>query len=263
MAVDRHFFSPGTCGFLLCLEGGLSVTMLGTEYRLAPLDMIVFHPFVKAGFSEISDDMRGYMGEVDMGNVLPVVNQVVNSENLVRMRKCPVVPLTRAQTALLLLHIHRHAASQAEANTSSQTELILLNQAMSGNCGDIVLLEVLRLYFKNRPAGEVNLSPRDIIFQRFMLDVQRYCTVRRDTMFYASRSGLSPKYFSAVIREHSGAPPSEWIIQNVIAEAKRLLRDLSLSIKEIAEALHFPSQAQFTKYFRRYADQPPTRYRHK
>lgn len=261
IAANRHFFSPSQCGFLLCLGGSLTVTMLGVVYKIVPNDLMVFHPFVRAEYTDMSADMRGFIGEVDFTDILPVVNQVVNSENLMKMRKNPFVPLSAGQVDALVSHIEKYKEAEYAAKQTSEPELDVLNAAMARNCGSIVMFEVLRLYFTNRPSAGTTLSVRDIIFQRFMLDVQKYCTERRDTMFYARRSKLSPKYFSTVIREHSGVAPSEWIIQNVIAEAKHLLADVSLSVKEIAESMNFPSQADFTKYFRRYTGQTPTGFR--
>ena len=257
----RLFFSPSQCGFLLCLHGSLTVTVFGTLYKLGQGNLIVFHPFAKAEYSGISQDMHGYTGVVDLTKIIPVVNQVINSENLIKMRKNPVVTLSERQIALLTSHFQKYSEAMLSVQQSSEEELDTLNAAILRNCEDMVLLEVLRLYFTNRPSTSMELSARDIIFQKFMLDVQEYCTSHRDTIFYARRSNLSPKYFSTVIREHSGATPSEWIIQNVIAEAKHLLSDRSSSIKEVAEMLNFPTQADFTKYFRRYTGVTPSAYR--
>lgn len=260
-ASGRLFFSPSQCGFLLCLHGSLAVTVFGTLYKLNQSDLMVFHPFVKAEYSEISQDMHGFIGVVDLTKILPVVNQVINSENLNKMRKNPVVSLTENQITLLTSHFQKYYEAMQSVKQPLAEELDILNAAMLRNYEDMVLLEVLRLYFTNRPSISMELSARDIIFQKFMLDVQKYCASHRDTIFYARRSNLSPKYFSTVIREHSGATPSEWIIQNVISEAKHLLSDLSLSIKEVAEKLNFPTQADFTKYFRRYTGTPPSAFR--
>lgn len=257
----RMFFSPSQCGFLLCLHGSLTVTVFGTVYKLTQSDLMVFHPFVKAEYVEISQDMHGFIGVVDLTKILPVVNQVINSENLNKMRKNPVVSLTEGQITLLTSHFQKYYEAMQSVQQRSAEELDILNAAILRNCEDMVLLEVLRLYFTNRPSIRMELSARDIIFQKFMLDVQKYCTSHRDTIFYARKSNLSPKYFSTVIREHSGATPSEWIIQNVIAEAKHLLSDRTLSIKEVAEMLKFPTQADFTKYFRRYTGITPSAYR--
>lgn len=260
---NRHFFSLSQCGFLLCKTGTITVTLFGAQYSLSPNDMMVFHPFVKAEYKDVSQDMHGFIGEVDLANVLLVINQVVNSENLVKMRKNPVVSLLDSQINTLTSHISRYAQALQTSQQNSTPELEILNGTIARNYGNIILLEVLKIYFSNHPTSNTQLSSRDIIFQKFMLDVEQYCTTHRETIFYARRSNLSPKYFSSIISLHSGASPSEWIIQNVVAEAKHLLYDRSLSIKEIAEQFKFPSQAEFTKYFRRYTGMTPTQFRHK
>lgn len=55
----------------------------------------------------------------------------------------------------------------------------------------------------------------------------------------------------------------QWIIQNVITEAKYLLDNTDLSIKEIATKLNFPTQSFFGKYFKQYVGISPKEYRNK
>lgn len=260
----RRFFSSACCGFLLCMRGTLDVMVAGEAHSLGPRSLMLFHPYAEASFSAMSPDVRVIIGEVELTDILPVVSQTVNSENLDTMHRHPVVSLTPSQASHLMDHIRYYMdAASAVATQPRDTVTHLLNTALSHRYGDVVMLEMLRLYFMNRPSGNAALDPRDMVVQRFMLDVRRYCTVHRDTAFYAARSSLSPKYFSTLIRQQSGAAPSQWIIRSVIAQARRLLSDLSLSVKEVAESLHFASQADFTKYFRRYSGLTPTDFRSK
>ncbi len=92
-----------------------------------------------------------------------------------------------------------------------------------------------------------------------------YFNVRkpRDVRYYAGLSGISEKYFSTLIRELSGTSPSKWIETVVMGEAKTLLQDEHMSIKEIASCLNFPDAPTFTKYFRRLAGVTPKAYRNK
>ena len=69
--------------------------------------------------------------------------------------------------------------------------------------------------------------------------------------------------FSSVIKEKSGSSALQWIIQNVITEAKYLLDNTDLSIKEIATKLNFPTQSFFGKYFKQYVGISPKEYRNK
>lgn len=82
-------------------------------------------------------------------------------------------------------------------------------------------------------------------------------------LFMQTSNACPPRYFSSVIKEKSGSSALQWIIQNVITEAKYLLDNTDLSIKEIATKLNFPTQSFFGKYFKQYVGISPKEYRNK
>ena len=96
-----------------------------------------------------------------------------------------------------------------------------------------------------------------------MITLFQYYHQEHDVTFYADKQCLSPRYFSAVIKEKSGNSALQWIIQMVITEAKQLLENTDLSIKEIAAKLNFPTQSFFGKYFKQYVGISPKEYRNK
>ena len=104
---------------------------------------------------------------------------------------------------------------------------------------------------------------KDKIFQNFVITLFRYYQQERDVTFYASKQYLSSRYFSAVIKEKSGSTALQWIVQMVITEAKQLLENSDLTIKEIATKLNFPTQSFFGKYFKQYVGVSPKEYRNK
>ena len=67
--------------------------------------------------------------------------------------------------------------------------------------------------------------------------------------------------FSAIIKEKTGDSALQWIVRMVITEAKQLLEESDLSIKEIADQLNFPTQSFFGKYFKQYVGVSPKEYR--
>jgi AraC-like DNA-binding protein len=78
---------------------------------------------------------------------------------------------------------------------------------------------------------------------------------------YADQLYLTPKYFSKVIKDNSGASASEWIDNYVILEAKALLKSTNMTILQISDELNFPSQSFFGKYFKRVVGVSPKEYR--
>lgn len=80
--------------------------------------------------------------------------------------------------------------------------------------------------------------------------VEKHFSSRRDVGFYAEKLCLAPKYASQVIRQASGKMPADWIRERVILEAKLLLLDGRHNVQQVSDALGFPSQSAFGKYFK-------------
>lgn len=129
--------------------------------------------------------------------------------------------------------------------------------------GQTLCYEVLDTYFTNQPLQSLPQSKKDLVFQNFMLALFRFYRRERDVAFYAKMQHITPRYFSSIIKEKSGTKASQWIIRMVITEAKQLLEGSSLSIKEIAAQLNFPTQSFFGKYFKQYTGVSPKEYRMK
>lgn len=49
----------------------------------------------------------------------------------------------------------------------------------------------------------------------------------------------------------------------VVGEIELLLSDFSLSLKQVAAQMHFPAQAAFTKFYKRYTGQNPMQFRNR
>ena len=77
----------------------------------------------------------------------------------------------------------------------------------------------------------------------------------------AKHVNLSRTYASAVFKEELGITMSEFIKQERMMEAKRMLRDTNLSAADIAGRLGFCSQSYFTKRFTETKGVTPLEYR--
>jgi AraC-like DNA-binding protein len=55
--------------------------------------------------------------------------------------------------------------------------------------------------------------------------------------------------------------PNEWIDNYVILEVRVLLRNTTMSIKEIAQQLNFPNQSFLGKFFKERVGMSPSDYR--
>ena len=79
--------------------------------------------------------------------------------------------------------------------------------------------------------------------------------------YFAEKAGLSPSYFSDLIKKETGSNPKDFISLFMIEEAKRRLVETNDNISEIAYRLGFEYPAHFTRMFKRLVGKTPKEYR--
>ncbi len=250
------------CGIFYCQRGSVEVSLEGCHYHIKPGDVYIYMASTLVHLLHKSEDAEGIMVEVDFYYILPIVNKVINVESQLFMRKNPCVSLSGEQCAhfeylLNNLWDRINAEDCQKENVQYQHLKLELIKSM----GQTICYEILNMYFTNQPLQPLQQGKKDVVFQNFMLSLFRFYRKERDVSFYARMQHITPRYFSAIIKEKTGDSALQWIVRMVITEAKQLLEESDLSIKEIADQLNFPTQSFFGKYFKQYVGVSPKEYR--
>lgn len=250
------------CGLFLCSKGEIVISFEDKTYHVRQGDMYIYMASTLIRLLHKSDDVEGIMVEVDLDFIIPVVNKAVNVESLLFMREHPCISLPEKQSAHLEQLLRRLSDRiEAEQTACRMQQNRTLKLELIKSMGQTLCYEVLDAYFSTRPLNPLPQSKKDLVFQNFMVALFRFYRRERDVAFYARRQHLAPRYFSTIIKEKSGSSALQWIVQMVITEAKQLLENSDLSIKEIAAQLNFPTQSFFGKYFKQYVGKSPKEYR--
>lgn len=252
------------CGIFYCQRGSVEVSLEGCHYHIKPGDVYIYMASTLVHLLHKSEDAEGIMVEVDFYYILPIVNKVINVESQLFMRKNPCVSLSDEQCAhfeylLNNLWDRINAEDCQKENVQYQHLKLELIKSM----GQTICYEILNMYFTNQPLQPLQQGKKDVVFQNFMLSLFRFYRKERDVSFYARMQHITPRYFSTIIKEKTGDSALQWIVRMVITEAKQLLEESDLSIKEIADQLNFPTQSFFGKYFKQYVGVSPKEYRNK
>lgn len=250
------------CGIFYCQRGSVEVSLESCHYHIKPGDVYIYMASTLVHLLHKSEDAEGIMVEVDFYYILPIVNKVINVESQLFMRKNPCVSLSGEQCAhfeylLNNLWDRINAEDCQKENVQYQHLKLELIKSM----GQTICYEILNMYFTNQPLQPLQQGKKDVVFQNFMLSLFRFYRKERDVSFYARMQHITPRYFSAIIKEKTGDSALQWIVRMVITEAKQLLEESDLSIKEIADQLNFPTQSFFGKYFKQYVGVSPKEYR--
>ncbi len=81
--------------------------------------------------------------------------------------------------------------------------------------------------------------------------VGKHCSEHRHVSFYAKALCITPFYLSQITKDFFNDSPKELINRQVILEMKALLNFSELSIKMIADQLHFEDPSYMCRYFKR------------
>jgi AraC family transcriptional activator of pobA len=139
---------------------------------------------------------------------------------------------------------------------------------MIGNLFVVLLLKIKEYFWKDyNPIYEGNRG--SLIVKNFKRMLEKHYrdlsngTVERifHVQEYADVQNLHPNYLSSVIKSKTGKAIGTWISEKTIAEAKSLLQNSPISIKEVAYRLGFAESAHFSNYFKKHTGQFPVLYR--
>lgn len=82
-----------------------------------------------------------------------------------------------------------------------------------------------------------------------------------DISSFSATMGFTSAYLTKIFNRYKGDTPLKYLTDIRIHEAKRLLSDTSLPIKEVGEQVGYPDQFHFSKTFRKLTGANPTAYR--
>lgn len=259
------------CGFFICRKGEIKLAMDKKIYDLTKGCACIYMPSAMLRPIEVSDDAEGLMVSIDIDYIIQGVNRVSSIENILYLRDYPYAQLSEEQysRAVNSLEVMWEKVNEIKSEKYSGMKLTLANETLK-SMGQVALYEILNAFFEKRPEGiddELQIkaahSKRDMVFFKFLVSLYKHYVSERDVAYYAEEQNLSPRYFSSIIKEKSGHSALQWIVNVVIGNIKNELETSDESVKEIANALNFPTQSFFGKYFKQYVGMSPKEYRDK
>lgn len=109
--------------------------------------------------------------------------------------------------------------------------------------------------------GKKELSSNELLVKKFIEKVHEHYQRERKVSFYAKELCITAGYLSTIVANITGKTASDWIEEFVSLEAKALLKSTNMTIQQISDALNFPSQSFFGKFFKRIVGMSPKEYR--
>ena len=123
------------------------------------------------------------------------------------------------------------------------------------------MLEVEAIAKRYRGNDEQKVNRKEDILLNFLKQLAAHFKEERSVQFYADTLFMTPKHLTKTVKELTTKTCGEFIDEMVITEAKILLGDLSYSVGQVADALHFSDQFFFSKFFKKTTGLSPKEYK--
>lgn len=249
-------------GFFLCTRGTADIVFDNVHFHIKPHTLMMLYPNAQIHVLHHSDDWEGRIEVDSLEAYYPTLDIIdARSRVLIRNLRCINISETEARHLLQLCEFIKTLSTHIPPEEAPHSILASLNAQRQRFLRSTVMVEIAILFLSHQPSEQLVRSPHEGIVNNFLGHMLRDCHSERTVAYYADLQHLSPYYFSTIIRESTGKTPLQWITMFTINLSKHYLTDTEMSIKEIADTLHFPDQSTFGRYFKHHMGCSPGEYR--
>ena len=252
-------------GLYLCTQGNCEMTINGNWCKITNGSAFIKSPLVQINNIIGSDDFEfATIMEDEIAVFSPLASNNFDIVQHLLHYKVFGLLLEHSEQEFLLdrkrLIDERKSELQTPGLSAKQKNVIRDIVVM---LEQVTVLEYARMFLDREGVDSIETKKENDLMIRFSFLLFQNYVHHREVGFYAAALNLSRNHFTRIIKKASGRSPSEWIALVTVNQAKKLLRQREMNIKEVALALSFPEQFTFRKYFKQHTGMSPTEYKTK
>lgn len=248
-------------GVFLCTAGSAEIMINNQIFHIEKGTLYIISPLITIHRVSQSADFDGIHILDNLEVFYSVIHSIIDTILHLKLSTNPCLILSEENIQFVIARKMLIEAKKKEMEETDVTEERLLITKIIHLLEQETMLEVIRIYFRNKLVSPNPVEKKEAIVYNFIYSLHQNFKEQRSVTFYANEARLSVGYFTSVVKEETGRTPSDWIVDITIAQAKLMLEKTKKSIKEIASDLNFPEQFTFRKYFKLHTGLPPKDYR--
>lgn len=227
---------------ILIQEGRGEFIFEGKPSSVQEGDLIIFNPFRKnEGKSCTTDPLQGFS--------VCFSNLHINGKDKGCLTDSTEIPILHLQEEKWEISNYLNAIlSEYQSKSDGYQDII-------SSILQTIIIKTIRLA---RKTEHQSLSSVCLVVKKYIEDnFNQELTLNE----LANLVYVSPYHLAHVFKEEVGVPPIQYLIHCRIEEAKRLLKDSNLSVREIASIIGYDNANYFNLLFKKIAGEPPGKYR--
>ena len=239
----------------LCTSGHAQYTVDTKMHEVSAGDVIIISEEQVVADYMLSQDCKGIaliMSYDFFQNIVSGVHEL--SALFLFARTHPVFHLDNNQTKALENDIEHIKEKIVDTGHRFRRELVMTMLKA-------LIIDMSNIIYRFQQVGEAGQTRAEVIFRDFIQTVEKNYRTERRVSWYAQQLCITSKYLSETVRTVSRRTPSDWIDSYVTRELRVMLRNSTMSIKQIADELNFANQSFLGKYFKEHVGMSPSKFR--
>lgn len=239
----------------LCTSGHAQYTVDTKMHEVSAGDVIIISEEQVVADYMLSQDCKGIaliMSYDFFQNIVSGVHEL--SALFLFARTHPVFHLDDNQTKALENDIEHIKEKIVDTGHRFRRELVMTMLKA-------LIIDMSNIIYRFQQVGEAGQTRAEVIFRDFIQTVEKNYRTERRVSWYAQQLCITSKYLSETVRTVSRRTPSDWIDSYVTRELRVMLRNSTMSIKQIADELNFANQSFLGKYFKEHVGMSPSKFR--
>ena len=239
----------------LCTSGHAQYTVDTKMHEVSAGDVIIISEEQVVADYMLSQDCKGIaliMSYDFFQNIVSGVHEL--SALFLFARTHPVFHLDDNQTKALENDIEHIKEKIIDVGHRFRRELVMTMLKA-------LIIDMSNIIYRFQQVGEAGQTRAEVIFRDFIQTVEKNYRTERRVSWYAQQLCITSKYLSETVRTVSRRTPSDWIDSYVTRELRVMLRNSTMSIKQIADELNFANQSFLGKYFKEHVGMSPSQFR--
>lgn len=239
----------------VCTQGTASYTIDTVKYEVKANSLFYTGEGQVTNDYVLSDDFDGYAIFLSYPFFKEIFKIIKEIPSLIMFaRKRPVCHLSEEEANTLVIYMKAIYTRVALPFHHFRRQTL-------GSLIAAMIYDANNFIYKLQQGDLQNNSRADNIFTQFIQVLEENFRKERRVSWYAQQLCITPKYLSETVKAVSSRSPNDWIDDYVTREIRVMLKNTDMSIKEIADALHFSNQSFLGKYFREKVGVSPLKYR--
>lgn len=254
-----HSFRPENFAFIIVYKGSLTLEINGKNLLYEKGHIIIVSAKNLYKLIHISKDLKIYILSSNKESISRNTNININRYDAYRIANDETSINTLFYNELELDYLISQFKYLKDF-FDSKSAFPFKNEII-WNIVSIIIYSVFGKLITNFNESSSTSTRKEEITLEFIRFVSKHFRNQKELQFYADQLHISVKYLSNTVREITKVPPTNFIADAIINEAKINLLDNTNFIKHIADELGFADQYSFGKFFKKHTGLSPKYYR--